>query len=102
MFRNRLFDDFLAFTAIGLPGITKNHPENCLYIGISAAVQGRAAMWVADTLSSNGALQIGSTVYSSSLLYFIVYNGTYLIPDTAICLVLAALLGKRLLKIMKM
>ncbi len=38
---------------------------------------------------------------SLSLLYSIVYNGAYLIPDTVICLILAALVGRRLLKIMK-
>ena len=31
----------------------------------------------------------------------LVYNGTYLIPDTLICMLLAFLIGGRLLKIMK-
>ena len=33
--------------------------------------------------------------------YSLVYNGAYLIPDTLICLLLAALVGKRLLKAIK-
>ena len=103
-----IFDYFLAFAALGLAGIAKDRPDKWLYIGIPVAALGRVVcaviagmMWAADTLSSGGALQIGSTVYSSSLLYSIVYNGAYLVPDTVICLILAALLGKRLLKMMK-
>ena len=103
-----IFDYFLAFAALGLAGIAKDRKEKWLYISIPVAALGRAVcaiiaglMWAADSVASGYALEIGSTVYSSSLLYSMVYNGAYLIPDTVICLILAALVGRRLLKIMK-
>ena len=103
-----IFDYFLAFAALGLAGIAKDRSDRWLYIGIPVAALGRAVsaiiagmMWAADTVAGGGALEIGTTVYSSSLLYSTVYNGAYLIPDTLICLLLAALVGKRLIRVMK-
>lgn len=46
-----------------------------------------------------GHRQLGSS--STPVTYSLVYNGAYLIPDTLICLLLAALVGKRLLKAIK-
>ena len=46
-------------------------------------------------------LVIGNWQFSTPVTYSLVYNGAYLIPDTLICLLLAALVGKRLLKAIK-
>ena len=35
------------------------------------------------------------------IVYSMVYNGLYLLPDTAICLIIAIPAGERLLKLMK-
>ena len=103
-----LLDYLLAFAALGLAGIAHNKKENWLYAAIPIAALGRAVcailaglMWAADSLAQGWALEIGSATYSSSLLYSMVYNGVYLIPDTIICLILAFLIAKPLLKIMK-
>ena len=103
-----IFDYFLAFAALGLAGIAKDRPKKWLYFSIPLAALGRAVsaiiaglMWAAATVAGGDALMIGKTVYTSTLLYSAVYNGAYLIPDTVICLILAAMVGKRLLKIMK-
>ena len=101
-----LLDYLLAFAALGLAGIAHNKSDKWLYLSIPIAALGRAVcailaglMWVADTPVSE--LVIGSTQFNSPLLYSIVYNGAYLIPDTIICLVLAFLIAKPLVKIMK-
>ena len=101
-----ILDYLLAFAALGLAGIAHNKSDKWMYIGIPGAALGRAVsailaglMWVAGSAPED--LVIGSTQFSSPLLYSIVYNGTYLVPDTLICLVLAFLVGKQLVKVMK-
>ena len=101
-----LLDYLLAFAALGLAGIAHNKKDSWLYISIPVAALGRAVcailaglMWVADTPVEE--LVIGSTQFNSPLLYSIVYNGAYLIPDTLICLLLAFLIARPLVKIMK-
>lgn len=101
-----LLDYLLAFAALGLAGIAHNKKDYWLYISIPVAALGRAVcailaglMWVADTPLEE--LTIGSMQFSSPLLYSIVYNGAYLVPDTLICLLLAFLIAKPLVKIMK-
>ena len=103
-----LLDYLLAFAAIGLAGIAHNKSEKWLYIGIPVAAVGRAVcailaglMWAADSLAQGYALEIGSTTYSSSLLYSIVYNGVYLVPETVICLLLALLIARPVMKVLK-
>jgi thiamine transporter len=101
-----LLDYLLAFAALGLAGIAHNKKDNWLYISIPVAALGRAVsailaglMWVADTPVEE--LTIGTMQFRSPLLYCIVYNGAYLVPDTLICLLLAFLIAKPLVKIMK-
>ena len=101
-----LLDYLLAFAALGLAGIAHNKKEHWLYLSIPVAALGRAVcailaglMWVADTPLEE--LTIGSIQFNSPLLYSVVYNGAYLIPDTLICLLLAFLIAKPLVRIMK-
>ena len=101
-----LLDYLLAFAALGLAGIARGKKDIWLYLSIPLAALGRGVcailaglMWVADTPVED--LVIGATQFNSPLLYSIVYNGAYLVPDTAICLLLALLIAKPLLRIMK-
>ena len=101
-----LLDYLLAFAALGLAGIAHSKKDRWLYLSIPVAALGRAVcailaglMWVADTPLEE--LTIGSIQFNSPLLYSVVYNGAYLIPDTLICLLLAFLIAKPLVKIMK-
>ena len=101
-----LLDYLLAFAALGLAGLAHNKKDSWLYLAIPIAALGRAVcailaglMWVADTPLEE--LTIGAIQFNSPLLYSIVYNGAYLIPDTLICLLLAFLIAKPLIKIMK-
>ncbi len=101
-----ILDYLLAFAALGLAGIAHKKSSAWLYLAIPVAALGRAVsailagmMWVADTPVED--LVIGSVQFNSPLLYSIVYNGAYLIPDTIICLLLAFLIAKPLLKIMQ-
>ena len=101
-----LLDYLLAFAALGLAGLAHNKKDGWLYLSIPIAALGRAVcailaglMWVADTPLEE--LTIGAVHFNSPLLYSIVYNGAYLIPDTLICLLLAFLIAKPLIKIMK-
>ncbi len=101
-----LLDYLLAFACLGLAGIAHGKKDQWLYLSIPIAALGRAVcailaglMWVADTPVEE--LAIGSIQFRSPLLYSMVYNGAYLIPDTLICLLLAFLIAKPLVKIMK-
>ena len=101
-----LLDYILAFTVLGLAGIAHNKSEKWMYLSIPFAALMRALcaflaglMWVADTPVSE--LVIGNWQFSTPVTYSLVYNGAYLIPDTLICLLMAALVGKRLLKAIK-
>ena len=101
-----LLDYLIAFAALGLAGIGRNRGKNAMYVFIPVAVIGRAVsailagvMWANEYIDYG--LTIGSMEFSSPLLYSIVYNGVYLIPETAICLVLAFLIAKPVMRIMK-
>ena len=101
-----ILDYLLAFAALGLAGLAHGKKEKWMYVGIPVAALGRALcailaglMWVAGSAPED--LVIGSTQFSSPLLYSVVYNGAYLVPDTLICLLLALLVGKRLVRVMK-
>lgn len=103
-----ILDYLLAFAAIGLAGIAHNKSDKWLYVGIPVAALGRAAcaflaglMWAAESLAQGWGLEINGVTYSSSALYSLVYNCTYLVPDTIICLILALLIAKPVLKVLK-
>lgn len=101
-----IFDYLLAFSALGLAGIAWKKSDRALYAAIPLAVLGRAVsailagiMWAYEYLDYG--LKIGSMEFSSPILYSCVYNGVYLIPETVICLLLALLIAKPVMKIMK-
>ena len=101
-----LLDYLLAFAAIGLAGIAYRKSDKWLYLSIPVAALGRAVcailaglMWVADTPVEE--LVIGSWHFSTPLLYSMVYNGLYLVPDTIICLLLALIVAKPVLRVLK-
>lgn len=105
-----LLDYILAFTVLGLAGIAHNKSEKWLYLSIPFAALMRllcaslaGVMWALDSIAKDPetVLSVGSWQFSSPVTYSLVYNGAYLIPDTLICLLLAALVGKRLLKAIK-
>lgn len=101
-----LLDYILAFTALGVAGVARGKKPGALYAAIPLAALVRAVcavlaglMWVADTALAD--LTIGAWRFSSPLLYSLVYNGLYLVPDTALCLLTALFAGKRLLRVIK-
>ncbi len=101
-----ILDYLIAFAALGLAGIGKGKDKAWMYISIPIAVFGRAVsailagiMWANEYFDYG--LKIGSMEFSSPVLYSMVYNGVYLIPETIICLVLAFLIAKPVMRIMK-
>lgn len=90
-----LLDYPIAFALIGLAGVYKYLPKAwqswSLYACMIVGALGRA---LSATLA--GILYWDSAPWAS-----LVYNGTYLIPDTLICIMLAVFVGKRVMKIMK-
>ena len=101
-----ILDYLIAFGALGLAGIGKDKGRAWIYISIPIAVLGRAisailagVMWANEYI--NYGLTIGSMEFSSPLLYSMVYNGVYLIPETVICLLLAFLIAKPVMRVMK-
>ena len=101
-----LLDYLIAFAALGLAGIGKGKGKAWTYIAIPIAVLGRAVsailagiMWANEYIDYG--LTIGSMEFSSPVLYSMVYNGVYLIPETVICLLLAWLVAKPVMRVMK-
>lgn len=94
-----LLDYPIAFAALGLAGLGRALPEKWgMFPAMVLAVLGRALsaicaglLWVAE-YPVEGQLPF---------VYSMVYNGTYLIPEVLICLLLAALLGKRVVRQMR-
>lgn len=90
-----LLDYPLAFALIGLAGLYKVLPKSwqswSLYACMALGALGRA---LSATLA--GILYWETAPWAS-----LVYNGTYLIPDTLICILVAIFVGKRVMKIMK-
>ena len=101
-----ILDYLLAFSALGIAGIARGKDSRWMYISIPAAVLCRAVsailagiMWANEYIDYG--LTIGSMEFSSPVLYSMVYNGVYLIPETVICLVLAFLVAKPVMRVMK-
>ncbi len=85
-------DYLLAFAALGLTGLCRAFPKKWgLY----------AAMAVAALVRALSATLAGIMFWDTAPWASLVYNGTYLIPDTLICMLLALLVADRLMKIMK-
>ena len=85
-------DYLLAFAALGLAGLARKLPEKWgLYCAMVIAVICRA---LSATLA-------GIMFWETAPVASLVYNGTYLIPDVAICLVLAVIIAKPVMRIMK-
>ena len=87
-----LLDYILAFTLLGLAGLAKKLPESWgLYCAIIIAALARV---LCHTLA-------GILFWETAPWASFVYNITYLGPDTAICIVLALLIAKPVMQIMK-
>ena len=101
-----ILDYLIAFAALGLAGLGKGKKQTWMYISIPIAVLGRAVsailagiMWANEYFDYG--LKIGEMEFSSPVLYSVVYNGVYLGPETLICLLLAFLVAKPVMRIMK-
>ena len=87
-----LLDYLLAYGALGLAGLAKKLPKTWgLYVAIIIAAVARA---ISATLA-------GYMFWDTAFWASLVYNGTYLIPDTLICIVLALLVAKPVMKILQ-
>ncbi len=85
-------DYLLAFAALGLAGLAKHLPEKWgLYCAMVIAALARA---LSATLA-------GIMFWDTAPWASLVYNGTYLIPDTLICIILAVLIAKPVMKVLK-
>lgn len=87
-----LLDYILAFAALGLCGLYRHLPKTWgLY----------AAMALAAVCRALSATLAGYMFWETDLWPSLVYNGTYLIPDTIICMVLAVFIAKPVMKVLK-
>ncbi|MBQ6950807.1 MAG: energy-coupled thiamine transporter ThiT [Clostridia bacterium] len=87
-----LLDYILAFAALGLCGLYRKLPKTWgLY----------AAMALAALCRALSATLAGYMFWDTALWPSLVYNGTYLIPDTIICMVLAVFIAKPVMKVLK-
>lgn len=87
-----LLDYILAYAALGLTGLYGKMPKKGgLYISMILAALGRA---LSATLA-------GYVFWNTALWPSLIYNGTYLIPETAICILLSVFIAKPVMKILK-
>ena len=87
-----LLDYLLAFTVLGLAGLKKKLPEGWgLYCALIIAALARV---LCHTLA-------GILFWDTAPWASFVYNITYLGPDTLICIVLAFLISRPVMKMMK-
>ena len=87
-----LLDYILAFAALGLTGLADHLPKKWgLYAAMILAAVGRA---LCATLA-------GIFFWQSAPWASLVYNGTYLIPETIICILLALLIAKPVMREMR-
>ena len=85
-------DYLLAFAALGLAGLSRKMPEKWgLYVAMVIAALGRA---LSATLA-------GIMFWETAPVASLVYNGTYLIPEIVICIILAFIIAKPVMRIMK-
>ena len=107
-----ILDYLLAFSALELAGLARDRKQkSALYISVTIASLTRmlcailaGVMWAFDSVRQGWALEIelfGTTHTFSPWPYSIVYNALYMIPETIICVVLAALIAKPVIRIMK-
>jgi thiamine transporter len=90
-----LLDYPLAFGALGLAGLFKSRPS----IGVSVGIAGRfIAHFVSGVIFFAiyaPQVYLGLTIGANAYLYSAIYNGTYLIPELIISLILVLVLVKR-------
>ena len=99
-----IFDYSVAYAAVGLAGIHSNANSSTRPVG---ALIGCVARFIVHYIS-------GVTVYArwmpeefmglpmtSPFIYSLFYNGTYMLPNTIICVIVTALLNKPLARFYK-
>ena len=87
-----LLDYVLAYAAMGLTGIARHWEEHWgLYVAMVIAAAGRA---ISATLA-------GTLFWETAPWASLVYNGTYLIPEIVICIMMAMLVAPTVMKVMK-
>lgn len=85
-------DYLLAFAALGLAGFARKLPEKWgLSCAMLIAVIGRA---LSATLA-------GIMFWDTAPWASLVYNGTYLIPEVIICMILGAIIARPVMRIMR-
>ena len=98
--QSMLFDYSLAYAAVGLAGLFKNRPRGL----VPGAICGCVARFIIHYIS-------GVTIYAqympeefmgmnmtASAVYSLLYNGTYMLPNTVIAVVVCAILTRPLRK----
>ena len=92
--QSMLLDYLVAFTPLGLAGLFKGKPWG-LFVGTAVGCAGRFAVHYISGVTIYKIVAptefLGQT-YSSPSLYSIIYNGSYMLPNILIALVLAAVL----------
>ena len=87
-----LLDYILAFSALGLAGLSRHLPKKWgLYAAMALSLIARLACSVLS----------GVIVWGTPLWGSITYNVSYMLPEMVICLALGVILGKRLIKMMR-
>ena len=87
-----LLDYVLAYAAMGVTGIARHWTEHWgLYV----------AMVVASACRAISATLAGTLFWDTAPWASLVYNGTYLIPETILCIMLAMLVAPTVMKVMK-
>ena len=101
--QSMLLDYFVAFAAVGLAGLTRK-AKHGLALG---ALVGGAARFVVHFISGvtiyriNEPTELFNSIYTNPWLYSAVYNGSYVLIDLVLCLVILAVLSTPMRKYLR-
>jgi thiamine transporter len=92
--QSMLLDYLVAFTPLGLAGLFKGKPWG-LFVGTAVGCAGRFAVHYISGVTIYKIIaptEFLQWTFTSPTAYSLVYNGSYMLPNTLIALVLAAVL----------
>lgn len=91
-FYGYLLDYFVAFSALGLTGLSKHLPKQWgLYASMLLAMFVRFASHALSSI----------VVYHTDLAGSLAYNCPYMLPEIVFCMILGVLVGPRIIRMMK-
>lgn len=92
-----LLDYIVAYTVMGLAGILRKHPNQQLGLLVGVVIAS-VARWICAVAAGVLFWAESTPEGMSALIYSMGYNGSYMAVNCVICIIVAALIGPRLVR----